>query len=76
MSFKSSHTFYVQNCHNEIFVTFQKKVADRCFREILMQPHRMHRFVFLYNCTYSDVFVNTSMINFLKKNLCCYHSDE
>lgn len=29
MSFKSSHIFYVQNCHNGIFVTFQKKVADR-----------------------------------------------
>lgn len=29
MSFKSSHIFYVQNCHNEIFVTFQKKVTDR-----------------------------------------------
>lgn len=26
MSFKSSHIFYVQNCHNEIFVAFQKKL--------------------------------------------------
>lgn len=49
---------------------FKKKLPiDRCFREILMQPHCMHRFVFLYNCTYFDVFVNTSTINFLKKSL-------
>lgn len=49
---------------------FKKKLPiDWCFREILMQPHRMHRFVFLYNCTYFDVFVNTSTINFLKKSL-------
>lgn len=72
MSFKSSHIFYVQNCHNEskFLSHFKKKLPiDRCFREILMQPHCMHRFVFLYNCTYFDVFVNTSTINFLKKSL-------